>query len=91
MADIKAYTVAVGNINPFNSASRKAVKFISRLEGLYGVQPYPSKGTLLLFESENAAKRGRNKLEAKGIQCGVNICECYIDERYGKKGGEADA
>lgn len=47
MADIKAYTVAVGNINPFNSASRKAVKFISKLEGLYGVQPYPPRCTAL--------------------------------------------
>lgn len=86
MAEVKAYTVAVGNFNPFNRKSRKAVKFISKLEGLYGVQPCYPRGTLLLFESENAAKRA-NKLEFKGIQCGVNICECYIDERYGKKGG----
>ena len=85
MAEIKAYTVAVGNINPFNSKSREAVKIIKNLEGFLGIKPCYPKGTLLLFESENAAKRGRNKLEAKGIQCGVNICECYIDERYGEK------
>lgn len=85
MQEFKAYTVAVGNIHPFNSKSREAVKIIKKLEGFLGIKPCYPKGTLLLFESENAAKSGRNTLETKGIQCGRNICECYIDARYRKK------
>lgn len=78
MAEIKAYTVAIGNISPFNKKSRDALKHIKKLEGLYGVHPLYPKGNLLLFKTENDAKRGRNELKAKGIQCGVNICEVYI-------------
>lgn len=85
MEDVKAYTVAVGNITPFNRKSRMAVAIIAKLEGLYGVHPCPPRGTLLMFKSKNAAKRGRNVLEDKGIICGKNICECYIDARYAKE------
>ena len=88
MADIKAYSVAVGNVNPFSKKSREAVKYISSLEGLLGVMPHYPDGTLLLFESKNAAIIGRNKLNGKGIQTGTNICECYVDSRYSKGGNK---
>lgn len=74
-----AWTVAVGNINPLKKASRRAVQFIKTLDGLLGVFPVYPKGTLLLFESENAAKIAKNMLEAKGILTGDNICKCQVD------------
>lgn len=75
----EAWTVAVGNINPFKKGCRKAVEFIKTLDGLLAVYPDYPRGTLLLFESENAAKIARNMLKAKGIQTGHNICKCEID------------
>ena len=35
-------------------------------------------GTLCFFKTENDTKRGRNLMEAKGIQTGRNICELEI-------------
>lgn len=78
---MKGYTVAVGNLNPFLKASREAVKFIGTLDGLIGVHPHYPRGTLIIFETENAAKIAKNKLGHKGIQTGRNICEVYFDEK----------
>lgn len=72
---VKRYSIAVGNVNPFNRKSRQAVKEISKLKGLVGVYPHYPHGTLIFFESLNDAKRGRNVLECKGIKVGNNICE----------------
>lgn len=78
MTDTKVYTVATGNVNPFAKASREAVNFIKKLDGLVGAYPEPPYGTLWFFETENQAKKARNKMEAHGIQTGNNICECFI-------------
>lgn len=80
--EVSCWTVAVGNFNPLMKASREAAKFINTLDGLVGVHPQYPRGVLILFESENAAKIGRNQMEAKGIQCGTNICECYVEKKY---------
>ena len=81
---MKAYTVAVGNINPLNRGSRRTVKFISKLKGLLGVHPCPPDGTLILFDTENNAKIARNEMNAVGILTGCNICEVEIDDKYAK-------
>ena len=78
---MKAWTVAVGNVNPFSSRSRAAVRYIKKLDGFVGVHPCPPRGTLVLFESENAAKRARNNMDMKGIRTGRNICEVEIPEK----------
>lgn len=83
---MKAYTVAVGNINPLMRASRKAVKYIAKLDGLIGVHPHYPDGTLILFRTENDAKIGKNRMESVGIKTGHNICECEIDDKY--RGGD---
>lgn len=69
------YTVATGNVDFLKKSSRDAVKYISQLEGLMGVHPMPPKGTLWIFDTENNAKKAKNKMEANGIQCGYNITE----------------
>lgn len=81
---MKVYTVAVGNVDPTNKYSRKAVEYISKLDGLVGVHPSYPRGTLILFDTENNAKIARNLMNAKGIQTGRNICEVEIDDRYRK-------
>lgn len=75
---MKAWSVAVGNINPIHRASRKAVKYISTLKGFIGFFPHYPHGTLCFFETENDAKRGRNLMNTKGIPTGRNICEFEI-------------
>ena len=81
----KAYSVAVGNINPLKKASRDAVKYISKLKGFVGFFPHYPKGTLCLFRTENDAKRAKNMMDAEGIQTGKNICEMDIEETKGKR------
>ena len=83
---MKAYTVATGHVDPTKRASRKAVKYVSKLKGLFGVHPCEH-GTLWLFESENSAKVARNMMNSKGILTGKNICEVDIDDPRGKKDG----
>lgn len=81
---MKAYTVAVGNIDPKNKNSRKAVKYVATLHGFIGVHPNYPHGTLILFDTENNAKIARNLMNAKGIVTGRNICEVEIDDIYAK-------
>ena len=80
---MKAYTVAVGNINPLMRASRYALKFIKKLNGFIGVHPHYPDGTLILFRTENDAREGKSRMESMGIKTGINICECEIDDKYG--------
>ena len=73
------YSVATGRFDPFQRASRKAVEYMTELEGLVGIHTEPRSGNLLwFFDTENHAKQGRNLAEAKGIQCGTNICRFII-------------
>lgn len=80
--EISCWTVAVGNFVPFLKKSRLAIEFIKTLDGFVGVHPCPPRGTLILFRTESDAKIARNLMEAKGIVCGKNICECYVDKKY---------
>ena len=82
---MKAYSVAVGNINPLQKASRDAVKFISKLKGFVGFYPHYPDGTLCFFKTENDAKRARNMMESEGIQTGHNICEMEIGGKQGDR------
>lgn len=82
---MKAWAVGVGNADPFNRASREALKFISKLSGLVGVHPYYPRGTLILFDSENSAKIARNEMNAVGIVTGDYICEVEIDDKHAKR------
>ena len=77
---MKAWSVAVGNINPLQKESREAVKYIKGLKGFVGVYPHYPHGTFMFFDTENNAKIARNMMDAKGIQTGKNICEFEIGE-----------
>lgn len=76
-----AYTVAVGKIPLIKTRkTREALKLIKEQEGFLGLYPYPSRGTLLLFDTENNAKGARNVLRFHGVEVGDNIVKVIIDE-----------
>lgn len=78
---IEVWTVAVGNLPIFpTKASRDLIKTAKSLDGFVGIYPMYPHGTLLLFDSENNAKGGRNILRFKGHKCGSNIATCYVEK-----------
>lgn len=86
MAERKCYAIGTGRIDPWRKASREAVKYIKSLEGFQGVHILPDLKNLWIFDTENNAKRAKNNMESKGIQCGKNIGEIYVDENYLNRG-----
>jgi len=83
MAEVECWTVATGNVSLLRKASRQAAKYIANLEGFVGVHIDPQgRGTVWLFNSENNAKKARNLMQGKGIKCGTNICQVFVDEKY---------
>ena len=85
MNEVKAWAFAIGNIHLIPTETDKQVmKIVKGLDGLYGVKPEFPRGTLLIFKTENHAKRAKNKLESYGIQTGAHIGECFIPAEYAK-------
>ena len=86
MSEVKAYTVAIGNFSiPFTRDQKKLIKIIEKFDGFYGLHPAYPYGTLLIFKTENDAKRARNELDSLGVQTGNNICEVFIPSEYAKE------
>jgi hypothetical protein len=83
----KCYGFAVGNISPFVFGKKKramiaAIEEIKKLEGLLGVHPAYPDGTVLVFDTLNNAKGGRNILRSKGVVCGKEIGEVEVEKRF---------
>ena len=92
MAEVKCWTVGVCEIRPFaigklRKAQKEAMQYIVKTNGFIGVHPVPGRGTLLIYATENDAKRARNDLMARGCPCADNVCEIFVDEKYLPKGG----
>lgn len=95
--ETKVYTVAVpnlagtipGTLTPKHmKETKKLLRYVKKLDGFLGLHPVPPHGTLLLFKTENQAKRARNLLE-NDLQInyiGDNITEVFIPEEYAKGG-----
>ena len=93
-----AYTVAVPNLAgtiPTAAALRpkawrdtqKLLNYVKKLDGFLGIHPVPPRGTLLLFQTENDAKRARNLLAHDlDVQVGTNIMQVFIPKEYAKGG-----
>lgn len=63
------------------------LNYMSTLDGFQGLYPYPPHGTLIIFDTENNAKGGRNILRTyPGIEFefGKNIVEIFINKKYFK-------
>ncbi len=94
--EVKAYTVAVpnlagtlpGTLKPrMLRDSKKLLNYASKLDGFLGIHPAPPHGTLLIYKTENDAKRARNLLANDlKVQTGTHICEIFIPEQYAKGG-----
>ena len=87
MADVKAYTVAIGNFTPFSTNpavivdQQRVLNLIASCDGLYGVHPEYPRGTLILFDTRAHAEVAKEKLTNLGVLTGHNICEVFIDEK----------
>lgn len=78
---MRLFSVATGNFNPLKEASRKALdKIATEDKEIVAVYPTYPGGTLLFYETENEAKRARNRLVAWGFPVGNNICECVVQK-----------
>lgn len=87
--ETEAWTVAIANLNPLARGKEKKIQEeimnrIKKLDGFIGIHPIPPRGTLLIFKTENDAKRGRNEIRTFLSPVGDNICKIYIDKRFVK-------
>lgn len=85
--ETEAWTVAIANLNPLARGKEKKIQQeimnrIKKLDGFIGIHPVPPRGTLLIFKTENDAKRGRNEIKTFLAPVGDNICKIYIDKRF---------
>ena len=87
--EVIVFTVGCGRMIPLPTDRRKmrkameeALEYIKKLEGFVGIHPVDIWHTLLLFDTLNNAKGGRNMLRFKGVQCGDNIVPILIEKKY---------
>ena len=75
---VTGYAFAVGKIPYrlphwlFPKRIKNALRLIADTDGLVGVAPIGDR-TLLIYETENDAKRARNIANSRGILCGKEI------------------
>ena len=88
------WTVAIVNL-PMPWSRRKVkkeaeavLKYIKELDGFLGVTPIIPNGTLLIFRTENDAKRAKNRLDSMGVITGSHICEVFVKKEYLKQAEE---
>ena len=86
------FTVGCGRMVPLITDRKKmrkgreeAIKYIKKLKGFIGVHPVDLWHNLLLFDSENNAKGGRNLLRAQGVQCSTYIVPILVETKYIKE------
>ena len=79
---MKGYTGAIANLPIIpNKKIKEFMDYVSKLDGFIGVHPHYPNGTLLIFKSENHAKRARSLIERCEVKTGRNICEVNFDDR----------
>lgn len=90
------WTVAIG-ILPMPWHSRKIKKlaeavleYLKGVEGFLGVTPMYPNGTLLIFRTENDAKRAKNRLDSMGVITGSHICEVFVKKEYLQQAKEGE-
>lgn len=85
--DISLWAVSIGRVNPFavgeiRNSQEEVLGFIKKQHGFAAVRPVPGRGTLLLFFTEDDAKKTRVALEERGCPVGNKITECYVPGKY---------
>lgn len=84
--EVECYTVAIPNLPLFpNKKVTTFLRWIQDMEGFVGLRPEYPRGTLLIFRTENDAKRAKNMIPTyPGYKCGTgkNICKVYVPKEY---------
>lgn len=83
LTEVECWGFAVGNISlalNMRKSNREFMRILKGLKGLMGVHPQYPHGNVLIFETENDAKGGRNILRYKGVDC-TDIQKVYVDTR----------
>lgn len=84
----EAWIFAIGNLpkrftkRTIKLMAKKALALARKQPGFVGIHPQPPHGTLLIYRTENDAKRAKNNLEFEGVVCGKGIAKVFIDKRY---------
>lgn len=76
------YSVSISMPNPLSKPSKKILNHLQTLDGIVSIAPNYPIGILVLFDSLNNAKIGRNSLMFEGAICGKNICKFETDDCY---------
>ena len=84
--EVICYAFAIPNlpIRPDKNV-RKFLKYVEKLDGFQGLYPCYPDGTLLIFDTENNAKGGRNLIRNyPGVEfpVGDNIGEVFINKKF---------
>lgn len=75
------FSVPTGRATPFLKRSKKAIDYITSLEGYVGTHPtFNGDYTLWLFDSVEHAKAAKKLMDRKGIGCGNNISEFEVKD-----------
>lgn len=84
--EVTCYAFAIPNLPiPPNRAVKKFLKWVDKLDGFQGLYPAYPDGTLLIFDTENNAKGGRNLVRnypGRQFPVGDNIGEVFINKKY---------
>lgn len=79
------FAVGAGRILPklgMRKQMEAALEYIKGLEGFCGVHPVDLWHTLIIFDSLNNAKGGKNMMQAKGISTGKYIVPILVQKQF---------
>jgi hypothetical protein len=79
--EVILYAVGSGRIKPklgLIKKQKQAMNFIKGLDGFVGIYPQDVWHTLILFDTLNNCKRGRNLMNEKGIPLGKHIVPVLV-------------
>ena len=83
--EVICFGVGAGRIAPkigWMKKQKAAVDFLKSLDGFIGVYPVDLWRTVIMFDTLNNAKGGKNQMNAKGIATGKYICPFLVEKKY---------
>ena len=86
--EIICFAIGAGRILPkvgMRKAMKEANEYIQGLDGFVGFFPFDLWHTLIIFDTLNNAKAGKNLLKSKDISVG-NVIPILVDKQYVKRG-----
>ena len=90
--EVIAYAVGAGRIMPMlgmTKAIKQGMDYIQGLKGFLGFNPVDLWHTMVIFDTLNNAKGGKNLMNAKGIPTGKYVVPILIPKEF-EHGGTTD-